>query len=149
MRNYKPKRDSWLALIFLSGPAVVMGVALPLLQSGRLFNTVDGWLLLGVNAFVLALLGWLWFGTGYALADNALQVRCGPMRQRIPLANIRYVRPCRSLMSAPALSVRRLHIGIQNGRVVDELPIAPADQARFIADLQQRCPDLIVHGGGQ
>ena len=149
MRYYKPKRDIWLALIFLSAPVVVAGIAWPLLQSGQLFSTVDGWLLLAVSMFVLGLLAWLWFGTYYALADKVLQVRCGPMRQCIPLAHIRYVRPCRSLLSAPALSLQRLHLGIQNGRLIDELPIAPADHARFIADLQQRCSDLVVHGGGQ
>lgn len=149
MRYYQPKRDTWLLLVFLSAPVVVIAAAWPLLQSGRLFSTVDGWILLATNASVIGLLSWLWFGTSYVLDGSELRVRCGPMRKRIPLNRIRYVRPAWSLQSAPALSLRRLHLGIENGRAVVELPIAPAEPQRFIAELQQRCPNLVVHGGSQ
>lgn len=146
MRYYEPKRDRVLSLLLLSGPLVLGLVGWQLWAEGRLLTTMDGWVFLTVALSTLALISWIWFGTGYGLDDKQLRVRSGPLRKTIALDRIRYVRAGRSWHSAPALSAQRLHVGVQNGRLVDEVAIAPADQKRFLADLQQRNPTVVVHG---
>jgi hypothetical protein len=67
------------------------------------------------NAVVLAtLLGsvalvvWIGATTAYRLTDRELLVSSGPLRVRVPLAQIQRITRTRSVLSAPALSLVRL-----------------------------------------
>lgn len=61
-----------------------------------------------------------------------LRVRCGPLREQVPLKEITHVNTSRSWESAPALSLRRLRIILAGGRTV---VISPDDERRFLAAL--------------
>ena len=90
-------------------------------------------------ALAPALLLWLASATHYELAERDLLVCSGPLRWRVPLAQIRSVVPSRSLVSAPALSLDRLRIDYEQA---SSILISPRDRLRFLLELQRRCPGI-------
>jgi hypothetical protein len=64
-------------------------------------------------------------------------VRFGICRQRIPLADISEVHPTHNLLSAPALSLDRLHVQHGHG-LFKAVMISPADRNLFLDDLAQK-----------
>lgn len=89
----------------------------------------------------VALLSWLFSTTEYVIAGADLVVRSGPIRFTIPIQSIRRVRPPRSFMSAPALSLDRLEISYGTyGSVV----LSPSDKRAFVDALRVRAPNVDV-----
>lgn len=76
----------------------------------------------------------------YTLTADDLLIRCGLIRQRIPLRTISRVEPSSSIVSAPALSLRRLKVSY--GRRAQY--ISPRDRAGFIAELTRRAPHVVA-----
>ena len=99
-------------------------------------------LLAGLLIAVLLLPAWLLLGTRYSLTDDALKVRAGPFRWTVPLAEISSVRPSRSILSAPALSLDRIQIDYGARRIL----ISPRERQRFVDELRQRCPKARITG---
>lgn len=85
-----------------------------------------------------ALLGIVVWPVSYTLSEDALLVRFGVMCLRVPYGDIQLVRSTKSLLSAPALSLRRLEIVTKTGRVV----ISPRASDAFLRDLALRTPHL-------
>ena len=88
---------------------------------------------------VVLFVGWIWFGTGYEISDDKLKIRCGPLRQRIPLQEIREIKRTRSPLSAPACSLDRMEIKYGNSKRV---MISPADKEAFIKLLMEKSPQI-------
>jgi hypothetical protein len=59
---------------------------------------------------------WLLFSTYYLVEGGTLSIRSGPMKVSIPLRDIQSVGPSRSMLSAPALSLKRLEIVYGRGQ---------------------------------
>ena len=95
-----------------------------------------------LHALSLLLPAWLLLGTRYSLTDDALKVRAGPFRWTVPLAEISSVRPSRSILSAPALSLDRIQIDYGARRIL----ISPRERQRFVDELRQRCPKARITG---
>ena len=102
-------------------------------------SAVDGWfialalVLPAVTALVaVGLPVWLMVSTVYRVAGGMLTIRSGPFRWVIPLAEIETVKPSRSLLSSPALSMRRLEIRYAGGR---SILVSPTDPERFLRAL--------------
>ncbi len=96
------------------------------------------------NAVVLAtLLGsvalvvWIGAMTAYRLTERELLVASGPLRVRVPLAQIQRITRTRSVLSAPALSLDRLEVTYAKGQAV---VISPKDQAAFFVAVAARAP---------
>jgi len=94
-----------------------------------------------VNASVLGLVAWIFLDTSYTLTAADLLIRCGPMRETVPLTSIQRVRHSNSVMSAPALSLRRLAL---EGRVGVQAVISPNDLDGFLAALKARVPSVTL-----
>jgi hypothetical protein len=90
-------------------------------------------IMLSVAAFTLGLVAWVLLGTHYTLSHETLEIRSGPSRWRVPIADITDVRPVRSLLSAPALSTDRLEI--VHGTCHESAQISPRDRERFLEEL--------------
>ena len=88
-------------------------------------------------AFLLYLL--LLIPVRYRLGPEALEIRSGILRWHVPYAQMRSVRPTRSLLAAPALSRDRLEILF--GPAGQAL-ISPRDRPAFLTDLYARAPHL-------
>jgi len=71
-------------------------------------------------------------------------VTSGPLRVRVPLAQIQRITPTRSVRSAPTLSLDRLEITYGKGQVVI---ISPKDHAAFFAAVAARAPQAQLPAG--
>lgn len=92
----------------------------------------------------IALVAWIFATTAYRLSDRELLVTSGPLRVRVPLAQIQRITHTRSLLSAPALSLDRLEISYGKGKVV---VISPKDRAAFLAAVSARAPQAQMPKG--
>lgn len=138
--RHRSKVDWWVALILVAVPlgGVVAAVAGQL--SGDAVDAVVGWVaLVGIIALYVALV----WPIEYELHADALVVRFGVVRSRVPYASMRGVRPSRNLLASPALSADRL--AIDTGSRLPIL-ISPSDPDRFFDELAARAPQLVRAG---
>ncbi|MDX1614679.1 MAG: PH domain-containing protein [Candidatus Promineifilaceae bacterium] len=140
---YYSKKDGWIVALLLLIIVSTMVVMVSVLYSGDppLVIVLEELLLVGIVAFT----GSLWRNTNYTLTDEELLVRAGPIRERIPLAAIKSVRPSRALWSSAALLLDRLHIRHNGSRLGTY--ISPADKQAFLRDLAERVPALTLEAG--
>lgn len=94
-----------------------------------------------VLSLPIALVAWIALTTKYAITADHLAIRCAFLTSRIPLQTITKVRPTRTILSAPALSLDRLEITHDAGIAV----ISPRDRERFLAEIRARCPRVEIH----
>ena len=132
--RFPSRVDAWC----LPPVVAVLAVALILSQS-RGFVPVAAMLLTGALALTL----WILMATDYTLSGADLVVRCGPSKRHVPLKQIERVRPVQTLLSAPALSFKRLEVSGSFGAVV----ISPSEQNAFLLALQSSVPNLRLEGG--
>jgi hypothetical protein len=118
-------------------PALAVGAALIRSQWNGFQPVV-----LVILGFSLALIVWLYVSTEYIITDDGLQVRSGPVYCRADARRIERVRPTKSILSAPALSLDRLEISGGFGAVV----ISPADRAGFVRALKRVAPQARLEG---
>jgi hypothetical protein len=129
-RVYRSRVDWWLGAVLAAGGGVSLVSSVAALVAGA----PPAPALLGIVAGV-GLPCWLLLGTTYALDDTTLRVRSGPLRWRIPLADITGTAPTSNPLSSPALSLRRLRIEYGAGR---SLMISPRDEDDFLRELGAR-----------
>lgn len=122
---FKSAVDWWFyALIGVVALVVLYGLRVQL-TSGR-----PGQLLF-LAATMIASIGlpvWLLLSTEYRVADGTLAIRCGPFNSAVPLDAIRSVHASRDSRSSPALSLDRLEIRYDGGRVL----VSPEDREGFL-----------------
>lgn len=141
-RVFPSKRDAWLsALLGVAAAAMVVGAVIQAAAPGPLG------LRLGTPALMLAaagFIGWVFTGTAYVVTQRELVVRSGPFRWTIPLQAIESIRPTRSPLSAPALSLDRLAV-----KRIDRwwsLVISPEDKSGFLEEVLRRSGTLRREG---
>jgi hypothetical protein len=88
-------------------------------------------LLIGFTISLVPVL-WLLLGTSYTIDGAVLLVRSGPIKYRIPLADITAISAIRTIESAPALSSDRLVIAYGHDK---SLMISPRQRAGFLSAL--------------
>jgi hypothetical protein len=134
MRWYPSKIDWWLVPVLCVPPLAAVTVCVAFALAG----STPG-LLVGVATAVLG--AGIYFGLvfpmRYGLDDTYLVVRFGVCRQRIRLADISEVRPTHNPLSAPALSLDRLHVRYGPG-FFKAVMISPADRNGFVGELARK-----------
>lgn len=125
-RRFRSKIDTWLVLVGLAGIAVA-GVAMAFAA----FE--DPVSLSAVLALILvlatcALIASMFLCTWYDIDGNLLTIRSGPFCWRVPIDAIDSVKPTRSPLSSPALSLDRLDIRYGRRRIM----VSPADKRGFL-----------------
>jgi hypothetical protein len=143
--TYNSKKDWWLF-------GLVWGVVLGLLAVG-LFNVLApfgnpalGWALVRAGAGAVLAVLLTTYPLGYEITQAELVARSGFMRWRVPLAEIREVRPTRSAASAPAWSLDRLRVEYLKGGRPRVLLVSPEDKRAFLRDLADAAPGLVFSG---
>ncbi len=137
--TFASKVDRWLYVVLVAAAivSVTSVVAAGVAQPSSLAVAVPS-LLLGFGLPV-----WVVRTTRYVLGDDELRVHSGPFTWRVPLREVRAVRPTRNPLSSPALSLDRLRIEYGNDR---SIMISPADRERFLEQLRRRVPALRSEG---
>jgi hypothetical protein len=109
------------------------------LSQVRGFNPVS----LVVLGLALALMLWMSASTAYLVSDAGMLVRSGPMRRWVDAKLVERVRPVRTVLAAPALSLDRLEVSGEFGAVV----VSPEDREGFVRALKRVAPQLRLEGG--
>ncbi len=126
-RSFKSAVDSWYYLLIVIIPVTVL---VPIFfapsETDRMIGIVIG-------ALAAALPIWLLVSTVYEVDEENLLIRSGPFRWTIPLSDIRTIKPSKSLISSPALSLNRLRIEYGSYK---SILVSPEDQAGFIEAVQ-------------
>jgi hypothetical protein len=137
--RFPSKVDTWLAVLLVG--LILSSLAVPIV----LYATGDpqAWIGLLSTALIMVILGGLVFPLYYELEDDALLIRFGMVRSRVPYAEIRRVVPSRSMLSSPALSLDRLHVDA--GSSLGPL-ISPRDKSGFLDALATKAPQLVREG---
>jgi hypothetical protein len=123
----------------------IVGVAAVVVQQGVSRGESPNIMVFVSLAASLGVFAWLAATTSYRFTDQELVVRSGPLRYRVPLAKIRRVTRSRSLLSAPAMSMRRLEIAYNTH---DTVLISPNDEAEFLATLKRKAPHAELPAAG-
>jgi hypothetical protein len=134
MRWFPSKIDWWLVPVLCVPPVAAVAVCV----ASALAGSTTGLLAGGAVTVVIAgiYLG-LVFPMRYGLGDTHLAVRFGICRQLIPLADISEVKPTSNPLSAPALSLDRLHVQFGPG-VFETVRISPTERNLFLDELARK-----------
>jgi membrane protein YdbS with pleckstrin-like domain len=139
---FPSKVDGWLVALM----AVPIGISVAATTAALLAHPPlpAGLIVVGVEVLVLGLGLWTFRSTLYQVTDREVIVRSGPFRWTIPISDVESVRPSRSPLSSPALSLDRLEIRYAGGRM---LMISPKDREGFLIALVGRSTGL--HRAGE
>lgn len=138
--RYRSKIDWWLGVLLVVPLVAAVGTAIALQLGSDAGAAIVGWVaLLGVVALYVVVV----WPVAYELTDDAIVVRFGLLRWRIAYRSLRGVKPTRSILASPALSLDRL--AIDTGGSLAPM-ISPADRNGFLADLDSRAPHLVRDG---
>ena len=129
-KEYRSAIDLWLV-------AVLAGVPLAIMAFGAFSLTKS--VASGIGVMILggligALIAVFSIPCVYTLTDERLKIKCGLLEEDVPLATIRKAEKSSSTRSAPALSLRRVKITLEDGYRL----ISPKDRDGFITDLTAR-----------
>jgi membrane protein YdbS with pleckstrin-like domain len=138
---YQSKVDWWIALILVFLPCSLFLISIWLIFSGE---TLGGMINLSALGVVILVYVFGLFPLRYETTSDVLVVRSGWGKRRVPYVEIRNVRPSRSPLSSPALSLDRLRIDY--GKTFP-IYISPDDKRAFLRDLAARCPHLRLADG--
>lgn len=131
---FRSKIDGGFIWIPLAMPAVTLLALFAAPHGSRL-----PWIPVATLFFATVIVCWTFAATYYELSVEQLVAHCGPFTWRVPLARVTAIHESNSMRSGPALSLDRLEIIHDGGKV---LVISPADKAGFIAAAQQRMAAL-------
>lgn len=142
-RVFTSKKDAWLV-------SLIWGSAILPLVAGLLVVWTDakaGSYLITISALTFTLILAATFPLYYEVTERELVIRAGLFRWRVPLDGIAEIRPTRSIVSAPALSLDRLLIRFRSAKGRFRLAmISPRDQAGFLREIAARTPGMMQVG---
>lgn len=131
---FPSKIDWWLGALLVLLPLWMLGILVLSLMSGDKTEII---IAIASFLFIVVLYLLLLIPTRYGITHDKLIVRFGVVRHRIALDAIKEVRPSRTPLSSPALSMDRLSIRTGSRYSVGIL-ISPADRAGFLRTLAER-----------
>ncbi len=143
--RFSSKKDKWLVSVLKITIAVELVAALIMAAVGppsAWYRAVVPLVLL-VSAIVVA---WSLIGTSYRVSGGDLEIRQGPFRRRVRIAEIVSVRRIDSILAAPALSSDRLEL--RRAKRNWPVHVSPADPAAFVGALHRANLNISVEGEG-
>ena len=133
MKTYKSKIDVWFVVLFF------MMMLLP-----TIFTLIDmfSWTMVVLEGLLLLLVSIRLFNTKYIIEGEYLYVKCGFLpKEKCSISQIVKIKNTRSIISAPAISLDRIEIKLNNRQ---RLIISPLDKKEFINHLCLINPNIIV-----
>jgi membrane protein YdbS with pleckstrin-like domain len=129
---YQSAVDGWIAAMLLMSPVLAAGLGAYLQLDGR---PGDAMILFISGVATLLVTAAFTVPCRYTMLDDALSVRCGIIFYQIPFDQIQNVQPSRTLLSGPALSMRRVIVATKQRRYI----LSPRERDEFIKDLEGSC----------
>ena len=123
--------DIWIALLLVAGPLILLNLGIYLHKTGEEQNSlicISAGMLIGVVTWILA------FPCQYTLEDKSLLAQSGILKWRIPYAEIQTVELSNSILSGPALSLQRIEVQYDRGRIL----ISPNERDLFLKELRKK-----------
>jgi Bacterial PH domain len=139
---FPSKIDRWIVALMILPIAISAVVVVSALRANPPLPALV--LLVGIDVLVLALITATVRSTRYEVNDREVIVRSPPFRWRIEIESIESIRPSRSPVSSPALSLDRLEIRYSGNR---RMLISPRDREGFLAVVVTRSRHL--HRAGE
>jgi hypothetical protein len=136
-QRFRSKVDLWLVVPGATGAAIPGILAVGRMAEGDPYWVMN--LALIAVSFALASV----FLVSYTITDDAMIVRQGPLRYRMPLTRLRELRGTREASAAPALAIDRIEVRTEKGRW---LLVSPSDRLGFIQAIQRRVPSIAING---
>lgn len=128
--RYASAVDAWLAAVLVGVPLLILGVGVVAFARSPLAGAVQ----IGLGLLTAGLMAAFSVPCHYTLEERALTIRCGLLKETIALGRIRAAEKSRSLWSAPALSLKRVKIVLDDGRF---RLVSPRERDEFITALRQ------------
>lgn len=125
---YTSAVDLWLAVLLLIAPVLAAGMGIFLWIDE---NQEGAAILLATAITTLMLTLVLVVPCRYTIEEEDLHIRCGILSYRVPLRTIERVEPSRTLVSGPALSLKRVVVLTRGKNYV----LSPRARDAFIEDL--------------
>lgn len=144
-KTYKSAVDLWLALFLIGLPLAFIftgasiGFGLHFLQWHAGVGKAVGFVLFGFGLVLAALIAMFSIPCRYTLREHKLNIQCGIFQADVPYNKIRRLELSCSIWNAPALSLNRVKIVLDDGIRL----ISPKDRSEFIKDLQSRIDRLV------
>lgn len=130
---YKSKVDIWLIFLII-GISIIS--ILPVLLFA--FSWIAISITLGLYVFIL----YCFCSIEYIITDDILNIKCGFLiNEKIKISNIVKIVPDKSILSAPAASLDRIGIYINNQKT--PIIISPKNKTDFIYNLRILNPNII------
>lgn len=136
MTRYKSQWDgsTWMILAFVLACSI-----LPAILDGSWIGVmISAALLIGIIALLLSI--------HYAIEGDQLIIYACGFKNFYPIDKIKYVKPTKSVLSAPAVSLtHRLEIGFTDRKVLKSsmpIMISPVNSKEFIAQLKAINPNI-------
>lgn len=129
-RSYPSRVDAWLAAALAAAPLLIVGLGVFALER----SVTAGVIQIAFGVLVAGLIAALSIPCVYTLTDDMLLIRSGFLREAVPLLSIRGAEMSASWWSAPALSIKRVKVTLDDGYRL----ISPKERETFIADLNAR-----------
>ena len=140
--TFPSKVDWWILALMIVPLAISIVVVGSALRANPPFPALV--LLVGIEVLVLALITATVRSTRYEVTDREVIVHSPPFRWRIAIESIESIRPSRSPVSSPALSLDRLEIRYSGDR---RMLISPRDREGFLVAVVSRSRHL--HRAGE
>ena len=143
-KTYKSAVDLWLAAILVGLPLAIVftgvsiGFGLNYLHWHENLGRTAGFFLVGIGVGLGTLIGALTLPCRYTLQETELHIQCGIFQSVVPYREILQLELSCSLWSAPALSLNRVKIVLNDGFRL----ISPKNRKEFIEALRSRIDQL-------
>jgi hypothetical protein len=140
VKTYKSAIDLWLAVILIGAPLAVIftgvsiGFGLYILHWHENLGRSAGFLLVAFGIGLGGLIGAFTFPCRYTLRETELYIQCGMLNWIVPYRDICQLELSCSLWSAPALSLNRVKIVLEEGFLL----VSPKNRIEFIEELKSR-----------
>jgi uncharacterized membrane protein YdbT with pleckstrin-like domain len=128
--RYPSAVDTWIAILLIGTPVLVVAFGISIVVE----SAPAGFIVIGVGIFIGGLIASLAIPCHYTIDDQCLKIKCGILGEDIALEKIVSIEKSGSLLSAPALSTKRVKIVLVDGFRL----ISPKDREGFIEVLQQK-----------
>ena len=130
--TFASKIDGWLLVVLLGSALACLFAASSIVMS-RMAGPL--WLAAAITLVGCVLPVWLLVATNYVLTATTLDVRSGPFKWQVSIAEVTSIMPTRNPISSPALSLDRIRIDYGDGRWII---VSPREKERFMRELEQR-----------